>query len=282
MAFSIDTLKAELHEALYLDLDEFGLETEGEELVSKFVGLQLRSAFQPILSTTLGEPLGYEALLRPSIGATEQLTPSFAFGFADNQGRLVKFDRIARTLHALNSLHLPQLRGLLFLNVHPKLLVSVNAHGQVFERILHAHSVPTHKVVIEIAESAVEADKPLIEAVSNYRDRGYHIAIDDFGGRRSNLDRLWKLEPDYVKLDNSLIQEAETNAKVRRMLPKLLEITQELGARPVVKGIENENQRKIALDSGALLLQGFLIGQPAPAASWRNAEAAGPVAASGA
>ena len=48
MSFNIDTLKAELHEALYLDLDEFGIETEGEELVSKFIGLQLRSAFQPI------------------------------------------------------------------------------------------------------------------------------------------------------------------------------------------------------------------------------------------
>ena len=246
--------------------------------MSKFVGLQLRSAFQPIVSTTLGESLGYEALLRPSIGETEQLTPAFAFGFADNQGRLVKFDRIARTLHTLNSLRLPQLRGLLFLNVHPKLLVSVNAHGQVFERILHAHSVPTHKVVIEIAENAVDADKPLLEAVGNYRDRGYHIAIDDFGGRRSNLDRLWKLAPDYVKLDISLIQEAETNAKVRRMLPKLLEIIQELGARPVVKGIENENQRKIAIDAGALLLQGFLLGKPAPASSWRAEEVVVPLA----
>ena len=115
MAFNIDTLKADLHEALFLDLDEFGLETDGEELVSKFVGLQLRSAFQPIVNTTLGIPVGYEALLRPSIGETEQLTPAFAFGFADNQGRLVKFDRIARTLHTLNSLRLPPSRGLLFM-----------------------------------------------------------------------------------------------------------------------------------------------------------------------
>lgn len=272
MSFNIDALKAELHEALYLDLDEFGLEIEGEELVSKFAGLQLRSAFQPIFSTTLGHPLGYEALLRPSIGETEQLTPSFAFGFADNQGKLIKFDRIARTLHALNSLRLPQLRGLLFLNVHPKLLVSVNAHGQVFERILHAHSVPTHKVVIEIAESAIEADKPLLEAVGNYRDRGYHIAIDDFGGRRSNLDRLWKLSPDYVKLDIGLIREAETNAKVRRMLPKLLELIQELGARPIIKGIENEHQHKIAIDAGAALLQGFALGYPGPATNWHVEE----------
>lgn len=268
MPFNIDLLKAELHEALYLDLDEFGLENEGAELVSKFIGLQLRSAFQPIFSTALDKVLGFEALLRPSIGPSDPLTPAFAFGFADNQGRLVKFDRVARTLHALNSLHLPDTRGLLFLNVHPKLLISVNAHGQVFERILHAHSVPTHKVVIEILESAIDADKQLTEAIGNYRDRGYHIAVDDFGSRHSNLDRLWKLSPDYVKLDLSIIHEAEHNPKVRRMLPKLIEIIQELGARAVVEGIENEIQHKIALDSGGTLLQGYFLGRPAAASAW--------------
>jgi EAL domain-containing protein (putative c-di-GMP-specific phosphodiesterase class I) len=277
MPFNIDILKAELHEALYLDLDEFGLENEGAELVSKFIGLQLRSAFQPIFSTALDKALGFEALLRPSIGPSDPLTPAFAFGFADNQGRLVKFDRVARTLHALNSLQLPDTRGLLFLNVHPKLLISVNAHGQVFERILHAHSVPTHKVVIEILESAIDADKQLTEAIGNYRDRGYHIAVDDFGSRHSNLDRLWKLSPDYVKLNLSIIHEAEHNPKVRRMLPKLIEIIQELGARAVVEGIENEIQHKIALDSGGTLLQGYFLGRPAAASAWQQDHASQPL-----
>lgn len=278
MSYNIDTLKAELHEALFLDLDEFGLEVEEEELVSKFIGLQLRSVFQPIHSTRLGKPLGYEALLRPSIGPADPLTPAFAFGFADNQGRLVKFDRVARTLHALNYLHLPDTKGLLFLNVHPKLLVSVNAHGQVFERILHAHSVPTHQVVIEILESAIDADKQLTEAITNYRDRGYHIAVDDFGSKHSNLDRLWKLSPDYVKLDLSIIHEAEQNSKVRRMLPKLIEIIQELGARPVIEGIENETQHQIALDAGGTLLQGYLLGRPSSANVWRQHHALAAVA----
>lgn len=278
MPYNIDTLKAELHEALYLDLDEFGLEEEDGELVSKFIGLQLRSVFQPIHSTRLGKPLGYEALLRPSIGQSDPLTPAFAFGFADNQGRLVKFDRVARTLHALNYLHLPDTKGLLFLNVHPKLLVSVNAHGQVFERILHAHSVPTHQVVIEILESAIDADKQLAEAIGNYRDRGYHIAVDDFGSKHSNIDRLWKLSPDYVKLDLSIIHEAEQSPKVRRMLPKLIEIIQELGARPVIEGIENETQHQIALDAGGTLLQGYLLGRPSSASVWRQHPALAAVA----
>ena len=276
----IEDLRASLHEALYLDLDDFGLETQGEEVISKFVGLGLLSAFQPIYSAQqLGQPLGYEALLRPSIGS-DPISPLLEFDFADKQGRLVKLDRVARTLHMLNYLHLPENRGLLFLNVHPKLLVSVNAHGKVFERILHSHSVPTRQVVIEIPENAVEVDKQLSEAVGNYRDRGYHIAIDDFGSKHSHFDRLWKLSPDYIKLDLSVVREAETNPKVRRVFPKLVEIIQELGAQAIIEGIENETQYQIALDAGGSLLQGYHLGRPAPAREWReqNVEAAAKVA----
>lgn len=269
---SLEKLREDLKEALYLDLDDLGLDVQGDEVVSKFIGLQLRSAFQPIYRA--GESvLGYEALLRPSISDADAVSPIFAFSFADNQGRLVKFDRVARTLHTLNYLHLPADRGLLFLNVHPKLLVSVNAHGKVFERILHANSVPTQKVVIEILENAIEVDRQLSEAVDNYRDRGYQVAVDDFGSKHSNLDRLWRLSPDYVKLDLSLIKEAESNSKVRRVLPKLVEIIEELGAQAVVEGIETETQYKIALDSGAPLLQGYFLGKPASTSAWRASEA---------
>jgi EAL domain-containing protein (putative c-di-GMP-specific phosphodiesterase class I) len=258
----IDDLRANLHGVLLLDLDEFGLELRGDEVVSKFIGLSLQSAFQPIVGRDR-QTLGYEALLRPSIGP-EVVSPLFAFEFADRQGRLVKLDRIARTLHMLNYINLPGYRGLLFLNVHPKLLVSVNAHGKVFERILHAHSVPTQQVVIEVLENAVEVDKQLTEATTNYRDRGYKIAIDAFGSKHSNLDRLWRISPDFIKLDIGIVHEAEANPKVRRVLAKLIEIAHELGAQAIVEGIENATQYQIALDAGAPLLQGFHLGRPAP------------------
>lgn len=265
----INELKASLHDALYLDLDDFGLETEGSEVISKFIGVRLQSAFQPIVDTGKeNAPIGYEALLRPAIGP-EALTPQFAFDFADKQGRLVKLDRVARTLHMLNYLQLPEShRGLLFLNVHPKLLATVNAHGKVFERVLHNHSVPTHQVVIEIQESAVEIDKHLTEAVSNYRDRSYRLAIDGFGGKHTTLDRLWRLSPDFVKLDRGIIRDAETSPKVRNVLAKLIDIIHALGAEAIVQGIENANQFRIAQDVGAALLQGHHTGRPASLSDW--------------
>jgi EAL domain-containing protein (putative c-di-GMP-specific phosphodiesterase class I) len=267
---NIELLKEDLREALYLDLDEFGLEAKDDEVISKFIGLWLYSAFQPIQDVReSGGLLGHEALLRPSIGP-ESVSPVFAFEFADSQGRLVKLDRVARTLHMLNHLLLPESKGLLFLNVHPKLLVSVNAHGKVFERILHTHSVPTREVVIEIPEHAIDNEKHLLEAIGNYRDRGYRIAIDAFGARQYNLERLWQISPDFVKLDLNVIRQAETNQKVRRVLPKLIEIIQQLGSQAIVEGIENETRYQIALDAGATLLQGYHLGKPASVREWKK------------
>ena len=262
----VEQLREQLKEALFLDLEEYGLvEQSTGEFNSTFLGVQLNSAFQPIYDSTAGDLFGHEALLRPSLGGTLASTPEFAFSYAEQAGKLVQFDRVSRTLHVLNFRQIYAENGLLFLNVHPKLLIIVNAHGKVFERILHANSVPTDRVVIEIPENLVEQDKQLIEAIENYRDRGYHIAIDDFGKKKTNLDRLWKLQPDYVKLDVSLIQEAEHNERVRKVLPNLIRLIQDLGSRWMIEGSETQTQLDIAVQAGGTLLQGYFLGKPVTA-----------------
>lgn len=265
---TIDQLRKTLKQALELDLEEYGLmEQSSGEFNSTFLGVHLKSAFQPIYDSTVGELHGHEGLLRPSLGGSLSSSPDFAFTYASEAGKLVQFDRVSRTLHVLNFKQLYDEQGLLFLNVHPKLLIEVTSHGKVFEHILHAHSVPTHRVVIEIHEGLIDQDRPLIEAIENYRERGYQIAIDHFGGRHSHLQRLWKLNLDYVKFDLTLIQEAESDTRVRSVLPGLIKSVVDVGMRPVVTGIETAAQLDIALASGAQLLQGFYLGEPANASA---------------
>lgn len=50
----------------------------------------------------------------------------------------------------------------------------------------------------------------ILTAVGHYRDRGYKIAIDDFGGRTTHLDGLWKYQLDFIKFDVSLIPRQKT------------------------------------------------------------------------
>jgi len=262
----VEQLRLQLKESLLIDLEDFGLaEQSTGEFNSTFVGVQLNSAFQPIYDSKVGELFGHEALLRPSLGGELASSPEFALSYAEQSGRLVQFDRISRTLHVLNFRQIYAEKGLLFLNVHPKLLMTVNAHGKIFERILHANSVPTDRVVIEIQEGLIEHDKQLKEAIDNYRDRGYRIAIDNFGNAQSHIDRLWKFSPDFVKFDLSIIQHAPDNERVRKALPGLINIVGELGAQPIITGIESQAQLDIAIEAGSTLLQGFFLGKPVTA-----------------
>ncbi len=261
-ASHIEQLRLQLKESLFLELDEYGLaEQSTGEFNSTFLGVQLNSAFQPIYDSVAGDLFGHEALLRPSLGGELPSTSEFAYSYAEQSGKLVPFDRVSRALHVLNFRQIFAENGLLFLTVHPNLLISVNAHGKVFERILHANSVPTERVVIQIDEGLVAQDKQLIEAVSNYRDRGYRIALERFGNTHSHIDRLWKLAPDFVKLDSSLIQQAETHNDLYKVLPSLINVVKELGARAVVTGIESQAQLNIAVESSATLLQGNFLGK---------------------
>lgn len=262
----VEQLRLQLKESLLLDLDDYGLtEQSTGEFNSTFIGVQLNSAFQPIYDSVAGDLHGHEAILRPSLGGELASTPDFAFTYAEQTGKLVQFDRVSRTLHVLNFRQIYAENGLLFLKVHPKLLTSVNQHGKVFEFILHSNSVPTSRVVIEIQEGLIEQDRQLTEAIDNYRDRGYRIAVDGFGSDQSRIDRLWKFSPDFVKLDSSLIQQAENSDRIRKSLPSLVKLIKDLGAQPVINGIETQVQLNIAIESGSSLLQGDFLGKPVAA-----------------
>lgn len=269
----LNALQKELRDELSLD-DGYRLEVRGDEIRANFIGFHLSSVFQPIVDLERNVPLGYEALLRAFDQKGKAVAPPAAFRQAEIAERLVKFDRLCRTLHTLNYLNMGAGNGLLFLNVHPELLVAVNSHGKVFERVLHHHDVATDEVVIEINESAVSEEKLLAAAIANYRERGYKIAIDDFGKEHSNLERLWTLSPEYVKLDGGIIQQAEVNSRLQRILPKLVEIIRELGAEVIVEGVETQSQLELAKHAGVHLVQGYLLGRPAAAQQWLLKEAA--------
>ena len=261
-------LKMLLRNNLLLDLDEYSLiDTPQYGLVCNFMGIRLASAFQPVLRAD-GKVVGREALLRAGLFDHVELAPDMAFEGAVKANRVVQFDRLVRTVHLLNHARSFAEHELLFLNVHPRLLSSVNDHGRTFEQILHYYSVPTSRVVIEIKEP--EDDANLANAVSNYRSLGYKIAVDNFGTAHSSLERVLKLQPDIVKLDGALIQTVENSSSAISSFKKLVNRFHSAGIQVAIKGIETDRQLEIARLSRADLFQGYHLGKAAFSADTRR------------
>ncbi|OGS92801.1 MAG: diguanylate phosphodiesterase [Gallionellales bacterium GWA2_59_43] len=255
-------LKLLLRNNLFLDLDEYALDDIPRHgLVCSFMGMRLASVFQPIFRPD-GKTVGHEALLRASFLEHDDVKPEAAFADALKENRLVQFDRLVRVVHLLNHARSFPEHELLFLNVHPQLLTSVGDHGRTFEQILHYYSVPTSRVVIEIRESEVEDEARLAEAIGNYRNLGYRIAVDDFGAAHFNPERVLRLRPDIVKLDGALIAAAEQASEAADSFKRLVAKFRDAGIQVAVEGIETERQLEIARKSGTDLLQGFQLARP--------------------
>ncbi len=255
-------LKLLLRNNLLLDLDEFALvDTKEYGLVCNFMDMKLASAFQPVLRPD-GKIVGREALLRAGLLEHGEVIPEGAFDEAVKANRVVQFDRLVRIIHLMNHARSFAEHELLFLNVHPRLLSSVNGHGRTFEQILHYYSVPTSRVVIEIKETANADDVVLADAVSNYRSLGYRIAVDDFGSAHSSLERVLRLKPDLVKLDGALIQTTERSHSTMISFNQLVERFHSADIQVAVEGIETATQLENARKSGADLLQGYYLASP--------------------
>jgi len=263
-------LKLLLRNDLLLDLDEYALiDTKEYGLVCNFMGMKLASAFQPVLRPD-GKVAGREALLRAGLLEHGEVTPDGAFEEAVRVNRVVQFDRLVRIMHLMNHARSFAEHELLFLNVHPRLLSSVNNHGRTFEQILHYYSVPTSLVVIEIKEAANVDEAVLTNAVNNYRSLGYRIAVDNFGAAHSSLEHVIELNPDIVKLDGTLIQTTEHSRSATTSFNQLVERFHSAAIQVTVEGIETATQLDIARKSGADLLHGYYLASPEFAACARG------------
>lgn len=239
------------------------LNLEGNAYVARALGYTISSHFQPILSVAHQRVIGHEALMRAHTDDGTAVSPLAVFGSRD-LNQTVQLDRLGRAVHLNNFLLQSRDSGWLFLNVNPQVAVASASHGRFFAELLRRHEMPFEQVVVEIMEGAFEDHARLVDAVACYRELGCLIALDDFGAGHSNFDRVWRMQPDIVKLDRSMITQAAADPRVRRVMPFVVQLLHEAGSLVLMEGIETAEEATIALDSDVDFVQGYLFGRPEP------------------
>ena len=239
----------------------------GGRVQAHFGGRVFGTLFQPVVERDSGMAIGHEAYLQVLEGAGLGLPAQAVFLEATDDEELVHLDRVARTLHALNFLlEREQHGGFLALNVHPQLIRAVrDHHGHVFEAVLSRCGLTPDRIVLELTDDGFERLPRLATAIAEYRQRGYRVAIDNFGRHSSDLERLEALAPDIVKLDRSLIGHAGHLSLAKRLMTEVSAEIRRLGLRVVSQCIENPLQLQVAQDAGVDWLQGHVLGRPAAA-----------------
>lgn len=219
--------------------------------------------FQPIASLETGAVVGYEALVRGPRD-TDFEAPAALFFVSEQIGAATALDEVCRqrALAAARGLD-PGLK--LFLNSLPATIQGTAAAGEGWWAALEESRIPSDRIVLEITErNAIGDFAGLRRGVDRLRSRGVQVAIDDVGTGYSTLQAISELQPDFLKVDMSLIRNIDRSLIKRGMVSCLVEMGEKIRACIIAEGIERIGEMQALQECGVRYGQGFLLARPAP------------------
>lgn len=223
--------------------------------------------YQAKVDLQTGKITGYEALLRwlhPQRGLQLPSTVQEAFKdfeLASKIGELVQ-NRVISDIRSWLD------QGLDFGRV------SINAAPAEFlrddyaEKLLSALEqgrVDPRFVEVEVTEHVFldRGSEYVSRALNLLNQEGVQIALDDFGTGYSSLSHLRDFPVQVVKIDHSFVERMVEDDEISAIVTAVIRLAQSLSLSVVAEGVETDQQRRILVDKGCPLGQGFLYGRPA-------------------
>ena len=221
--------------------------------------------FQPIVSIRSSKVIGVEALMRAFDANNEPLSPIFVFDQAKKENLSFELDKYVRiqALKAFKPLLDANPELLLFLNFESHLLDSaISFTDFAFGSLALEMEIPPSRTVIEIKENQIQNNERLEQFSSFYKERGFLIALDDFGAGNANFDRISTVRPHLVKVDRSIVFNVHHNFIHKEILKSIANMCFNIGALVLAEGVEEEDEILRSLKLDIDIFQGFWFARP--------------------
>jgi EAL domain-containing protein (putative c-di-GMP-specific phosphodiesterase class I) len=201
----------------------------------------------PDSADRFGDEVGFEAVARLTDAGD-------IFARVEDDAQLVALDRLSRALHAINFFGAAH-SGLLFLNVHERLLKSIKYdHGRHFSTVLLSFGLNPSRIVIELPEAAVAHRTFLGYLAKSYQSFGFKVA-----GNLPNAGQILSVSDmarlDFIKIDTaSALRDA--------MVKPLVGYANRLKIPLIFKRVNDEAQFRMLQQYDVRFVQGTLFGPP--------------------
>ena len=252
-------------------------------------GLEL--FYQPIISLTSNQLVGFEALVRWKDDSLGTIGPDVFIPLAEQcnlinpLGRWV-FENTCRQWQAWKEKF----------NSMAKLKISINLsplqfHDEVFlksiPKTLSNYGINGSELAFEITETAIIHETDLAAQVINkFKKMGISVHLDDFGTGYSSLSHLSGFAIDLIKIDRSFVQQCKEDPckeyqkidtkqcnikqcreqhKQIKMVKAVINLAHELGIKCTAEGIEELIQQELLRHAKCDYGQGFYISRPSSA-----------------
>lgn len=229
-----------------------------EIVLSALNDRRIRLAYQPIILAKTGEIVMHECLARMLTPEGEWKGAGYFVPEAERLGFLHLID------HRVLELAVQTLREdrdiVLTVNVgvdtalHPEWMAAFKAQ-------LAVDSSVAKRLIIEITETSliedIEAAKTLI---TNIKESGARVAIDDFGAGHTSFRNMRVLPIDILKIDGTFIKNLAKSEDDRFFVQTLLQLARHLGVETVAEWVQEEETANLLTSWRVEYLQGDFLG----------------------
>ncbi len=137
--------------------------------------------------------------------------------------------------------------------------------GASLIRLLEGLGLSPERIVLEVSEQyAIENYTLFVEALQNFTQIGFSIAVDDIGAGYSGLEKIAHLNPRYLKFDMQLVRDIDRIHVKREMARALKTFADKMDSQIIAEGIEREGEQQACVELGLHYGQGYLLARPAP------------------
>jgi diguanylate cyclase (GGDEF)-like protein/PAS domain S-box-containing protein len=227
---------------------------------------QFQVVYQPIIDIKSNQILKAEALIRWHHPVQGLINPDDFISVAEDAGLIIDvgnwvFKQVVQQVAVWRKTIHPNFQ--ISINKSPVQLNIADSSKLDWLACLEANKVPGESVIVEITENVFLNKSPLVtKRLSSLRDAGMQISLDDFGTGYSSLSYLLKMDIDYIKIDQSFVENLSANTEDFAICEAMIVMAHKLGIKVVAEGVEKQEQLNLLADAGCDYAQGFLLAKP--------------------
>jgi len=229
------------------------------ELIDKAIqNDKIVPVYQPIFDVKTNKIHKYECLVRIQKDDGSLMTPFF---FLDIAKQSDQYDMITKIMISKTFEYMKDKKCEFSINLssidieNPKLL------DYLFNKL--AEYKLYNRLVIELLEDEVIHNfDDVLHFMKELKRMGVKVAIDDYGSGYSNLERIFQFEPDFIKIDGSIIKDV-VNSKTKQAITKsAVFLAKELGVKTIAEFVADKDISNKVRELGVDFLQGYYISEP--------------------
>src|SRR6201996_1100045 len=227
---------------------------------------RLKLAYQPILQARSRKVSHYECLIRMVKPDGSVLTAGHFVPAAEQMGIVHLVDRFALEATVTR------------LKAHQNLTLAVNVSGtaatdpvwlQSFVDYVRAEKDVAPRLIVELTETAaLHHFEENAHFVSQLRELGVRVAIDDFGAGYTSFRNLQMLHVDTVKIDGSYVADLSQSPENQVFVRTLVGLARSFDIKTVAEWVGSDDDAALLQTFGVDYFQGFHFGEPVIDQKW--------------